>query len=166
MKKTLLLFIVTLSCMSCNKNHGSYENYRDVRKEMYDNYIKNNHDDIENLKITKFAHIGNVTVDGNIYYVIDVSTVIKGMLAPRGICYILLFDTNCNLVEALHPYDTPPLWCEGSRVFLWGETSQNGMCGNAWEFKDGFRENERKLIECPSYGSFEPDEELNSGEEQ
>lgn len=164
--KNILLIFVMIACVSCNNHSGLHEGCCDTRKAMYNSYVNIKQKDLEGIKITKFAHIGNVVVNSRNYYVVDMNAVIEGMLAPRGISNILIFDTNYNLVETIHSCKTPPLWCEGSNIYLWGAVTQEGMYGNVWEFKDGIEEGKRKLIEVPAYGSFEPDEELSNGTEQ
>lgn len=138
----------------------SYGEPRDLRKLLYDDYVKTNSTDLEGKKIVRFAHIGDIEVDGSIYHVVGLRTVLKGMLAPRGNHRILLYGSNLKFLEAV-PYSlTTPLWCEDSRVYLWGAAYLEGMSGNVWEFKDGIEEGERKLIEIPEYGSYKSEETL------
>lgn len=158
--KQLLLILIAFACVSCDESHDSYGEPRNLRKILYDNYVKTNSADLEGVKITKFAHIGEIEVDGSIYHVIDMGAVLKGMLAPRGSNRVLLYDSDLNCIEEFY-ISAMPLWCEGSKVYLWGAQPKEGMFGNVWEFKDGIEEGKRKLIEIPEYGSYKSEETLN-----
>lgn len=161
--KAMLLIVMATVLTSCHVNKECSIN---VRSHLYDIYTKANSEEMKDIKITKFAYIGDITVNNQEYYVIDLRTVIKGMLSPRGINYILIYNDKMKLIEKVYYSLEMPLWCEGSKIYLWGPVTQEGMCGNAWEFKDGFKEGKRKLIESPSYGSYVPDEELDDDVKQ
>lgn len=134
----------------------------DVHKVLYDNYVKENHDELQDVKITRFAHIGEITVNHQEYHVVDLRTVINGMLSPRGNNYILIYDNKSKLIGKVYYSLAMPLWCEGSRVYLWDTETREGMYGNVWEFKDGIEEGKRKLIEIPTYGSYKSEDTLEN----
>ena len=53
------------------------------------------HPDGENVVLTHFSHVGQLTTDaGGTIYVVDRRAVIAGMLAPRGKNAILFFDSR------------------------------------------------------------------------
>lgn len=112
--------------------------------------------DERNLKITRFAYIGTLqTIDGHLL-VVDMATVITRMRAPRGAQYILLFDVKGNFVRKIKT-STPPLWCSGAILFLWGLEEQGELQGNAWDFSRGTNAPELRIIKA--YGSYLPENE-------
>lgn len=70
--------------------------------------------------LTHFGYLGSVvTADGPVH-VVDRRGVLTGMLAPRGQNAIVFFDRHLRYVGRVGYADSRPLWCEGSKVFLFG----------------------------------------------
>lgn len=74
---------------------------------------------------THFAHIGEVRTDKGKHHVAVQWRILTGMLAPRGLpLRLLLFDGDARLLASYEPdfayYGVDPLWCEVSRVYLFG----------------------------------------------
>ena len=160
--RIVYLVFTMLALTSCNVKR---EEPVDVRRILYDTYQTTEMVNVDGVKITKFAHIGEITVNHQEYYVIDLRTVIKGMLSPRGNNFILIYDNKSKLIGKIHYISAMPLWCEGSRIYLWGAEIREGMEGNVWEFKDGIEEGKRTLIEIPVYGSHRSEETLEFADE-
>jgi hypothetical protein len=75
----------------------------------------------EGLQQTQFALIGELEAPEGTFYVAVQKLVGTGMLAPRGQAKLLLFDSKRQLVSSYGLINAYPLWCEGSRVYLWGD---------------------------------------------
>ncbi|WP_146661101.1 hypothetical protein [Anaerohalosphaera lusitana] len=148
-----ILLMVLFSCSSCERQQPN------VRQTLENDYLRNSNE--TDVKVVRFAHIGKIESKGKSYYVIDLRTVLKGMPAPRGNNQILLYDNNLTKVASFQ-YDSMPLWCKGSRVYLFGVDTQEGMFGNVWDFSKGVNEGERRLIELPAYGSYKSEQTLGS----
>lgn len=70
---------------------------------------------------TQFAYIGDVDTDLGTYHVATQRLILTGMLAPRGLPRrLLLFDRHAQLVATYEYESAEPLWCDGSRVYLFG----------------------------------------------
>ncbi len=80
----------------------------------------------DGLQQTQFALIGELEAPEGTFYVAHQKLVLTGMLAPRGQGHLLLFDSKRKLVASFWLISAYPLWCEGSRVYLWG----NGLAWN------------------------------------
>jgi hypothetical protein len=73
------------------------------------------------------------------------------MLAPRGVNYLVLYDSECQWLGTIPLGTTHPLWCEGSYVFLAGGMTDGETAGNVWNFEDGYEDCHVKHV--PAYGS-------------
>jgi hypothetical protein len=75
---------------------------------------------------THFAHFGEVQTAKGTFHVAVQRRILTGMLAPRGLPQrLLLFDKHARLAAAYEAdfsnrLDVGPLWCAGSRVYLFG----------------------------------------------
>ena len=76
---------------------------------------------------TQFALIGTIMAPEGKYLVALQRVVITGMLAPRGQSQLMLFDNKGTLAANYGVITAVPLWCEGSRIYLWGA---NGLLRN------------------------------------
>ena len=77
----------------------------------------------EGVMQTYLAHIGDLHTEQGTFHVAIQRRVTTGMMAPRGhLGRLALFDTDGELVAMYeHSYHgADPLWCEGSRVYLFG----------------------------------------------
>jgi len=83
----------------------------------------------EGVLRTRFAHIGEIEVEGEVYQVAVDRRVLTGMLMPRGQGErLLVFDRELKLVHVLRLYwKGEPLWCEGSKVYLFGMGGAYGV---------------------------------------
>ena len=78
---------------------------------------------------TQFAHIGRVVTGEGIFEVAVQRRILTGMLAPRGLALrLFLFDSSGQVAascDAAYFASAQPLWCEGSRIYLFGFGSWN-----------------------------------------
>ncbi|MEO5804807.1 MAG: hypothetical protein ABIR24_14885 [Verrucomicrobiota bacterium] len=75
----------------------------------------------DELQTTQFALIGEMVAPEGRFYVAVQRLVRREMLAPRGQQNLLLFDAKRRLAASYSLATATPLWCESSRVYLWGD---------------------------------------------
>ena len=95
----------------------------DIREALLNSARKSepNFPDGHELLLTHFSYFGHlVTSRGNIIYVVDQRGVITGMKAPRGQNFIVFFDRQFHYLGKISYIQSRPLWCDGSRLYLWG----------------------------------------------
>ncbi|MHC5056779.1 MAG: hypothetical protein ACYTKD_19005 [Planctomycetota bacterium] len=108
------------------------------------------------VKLTHFAHIGEVHSSVGQLHVVYVQQVIRHMLCPRGAAFLLFFDPRCVLRAKINITNRQPLWCSGSYVFMFGRFRWLGReSGNAWDVSRG--PDDIRLVTVPEYGSYEPE---------
>ncbi|MBB6429788.1 hypothetical protein [Algisphaera agarilytica] len=106
---------------------------------------------------TQLAYIGDITTDAGNYHIATQRLILSGMPAPRGLAYrLLIFNDDLQLVAShdYHSNEAEPLWCEGSRVYLFGAgrlADLGAATGNAIDFRQG--PNHPILIHEERYGS-------------
>ncbi len=88
----------------------------------------------ESIMRTYFAYIGELYIDGQVYFVAHDRRIIKGMSAPRGLQQrMYIFDEDVNLVFSFQYGPTSVLWCANDRIYFFGflneleTTSRNGL---------------------------------------
>ena len=112
----------------------------------------------KDVKLTHFGYIGSVsTAKGDTIYVADQRGVITGMLAPRGLNFIACFDAKYRFLGKVRYVSARPLWCEGSRVFLFGEEHTSLGSGNVIDLAQGWWNREIKSVNA--YGSYRKSEQ-------
>ena len=78
--------------------------------------------DGRNLVLTHFSHVGQlVTSSGDVIYVADQHSVTADALSPHGQSFIVFFDQQFRYLGKLGYYRSHPLWCDGSRLYLFGD---------------------------------------------
>lgn len=96
---------------------------KDIRDIMLESakQLDSNFANEKDVKLTSFAYMCKVTVDGSAIHVVHEKNVLTGMPAPRGIQYISLFDASGTFMTK-HRLDYPstPLWCDGDKIFMFG----------------------------------------------
>jgi hypothetical protein len=96
----------------------------DVRAALLESAKKSEPDfpDGRNLVLTHFAEIGQlVTSRGDVIYVIEQFSVIADAMAPHGQSFIVFFDKKFQFLGKIGFGKSYPLWCEGSKLYLWGD---------------------------------------------
>ena len=92
------------------------------------------------VKLTHFGHFGQVRCGDRDLRVAYARGVITGMLAPRGLSWLLFFDDRNRYVDQI-PIRVggggEPLWCEGSRIYFYGIQWAGETCGNVMDFGGG-----------------------------
>jgi hypothetical protein len=114
------------------------------------------------MVLTHFSHVGQlVTSSGEIIYVGDRRAVIAGMLAPRGQNCITFFDSQFRYLGKIGYVASRPLWCDGSRLYLFGELDgfATGLSGNVIDVADGYQH--LRAYHANVYGSGGDAEEPN-----
>src|SRR5262245_1305187 len=134
---TLVGAMVALAtgCVSVKQNS-------DIRAALLASAEKSDPDfpDGRNSVLTHFSHVGQlVTTSGDVIYVADRSAVLAGMLAPRGQNFITFFDQQFRYLGKIRYTESRPLWCDGSRLYLFGELDSlvNGLSGNVIDVARG-----------------------------
>lgn len=147
----LPLVLCVLAITSCGTNRILPSNQRDIFLEAA-RQNDPSFPDGKKAKLTFFAHFGTVTSTSGVLHVVFMKEVLTGMLAPRGLRFLMFFDEDCNFIGT-QPCTADPLWCEKGRIFMFGLDDYNDEKGNVWDLSKGFPN--RRLITEPAYGSFE-----------
>lgn len=78
--------------------------------------------DGRNVILTHFSHVGELRTDRDErIFVADRRAVLAGMLAPRGQNRISFFDERLDYLGSIGYVHSRPLWCEGSKLYLFGD---------------------------------------------
>ena len=109
--------------------------------------------------LTHFSHIGELrTARGERILVADQRAVLAGMLAPRGQNRISFFDERLHYLGSIGYVHSRPLWCDGSRLYLFGDLDgfpqpgqTNPPGGNVIDVSSGF--DGLKNYHASAYGS-------------
>jgi len=113
----LLAFVAVLS--GCATAHP-----RDVRTALLDSarHTEPGFPDGRQVLLSHFSHVGRlVTSQGDVIYVADQRGVIADMRAPRGRNFIVFFDHRFRYLGKIGYVQSRPLWCDGSRLYLFGD---------------------------------------------
>ena len=101
--------------------------------------------------LTHFSYVGRVnSVQGQIF-VIDMRSVLSGMLSPRGLNYVVFVSDQLRFLGKVSYIDSRPLWCDGSKVILFGGITANQGSGNVIDLAQGYAE--LRVIREKIYGS-------------
>jgi len=95
----------------------------DVRARLLESAKKSESDfpDGQSLVLTHFAEVGQlVTSRGDVIYVVEQYSVTTDALAPHGQWFIVFFDRKFQFLGKIGFYESSPLWCEGSCLYLRG----------------------------------------------
>ncbi|HEV2329749.1 MAG TPA: hypothetical protein VGY56_13285 [Verrucomicrobiae bacterium] len=95
----------------------------DVRTALLDSAKKSepNFPDGHELLLTHFSYLGRlVTSQGDVIYVVDQRGVVADQPAPHGQNFIAFFDRHFRYLGKISYVQSRPLWCEGSRLYLFG----------------------------------------------
>jgi hypothetical protein len=109
MKRFLAILIVPLLLCGCATRRDLWEDLNRAARPASDGVCQ-----------TRLAVIGQIETPEGRFHVAAQSLVLTGMLAPRGMSKLLLFDTRRRLVASYDMISAVPLWCEGPRIYLWG----------------------------------------------
>ena len=78
--------------------------------------------DGQDLVLTHFAEVGKLaTSHGEVIYVVEQRSVTANALAPHGQAFIVFFDQQFQFLGKIGFGRSRPLWCEGSKLYLWGD---------------------------------------------
>jgi hypothetical protein len=111
-----------------------------------------------NEKLVHFAYFGDVQTKSGLLRVVDCKSVLTDMLSPHGKSWMAFFDESGAFVGRFY-YDAPPLWCEGSKIIVWGLEGKlppghpvDSEGGNVWDLADGLAK--LRLLTEERYGSY------------
>ena len=74
----------------------------------------------DGIQQTYFAHIGEIDTKEGTFSICIQRAVLTGMIAPRGLKWLLVFNGDSELVARYPLPNAEPLWCEGPRIYLFG----------------------------------------------
>ena len=80
--------------------------------------------DGKDVQLTRFAYIGAVDTPDGPVHVVERLAVLTGMLAPRGQPHLDFYDKDYRLLASFWWPWGGPLWCEGSKVYLFGSACE------------------------------------------
>jgi hypothetical protein len=152
--KSKLLLCLTLIFSGCVAHLPQPE---DIRTAMLESAGKTEPDfpDGHAALLTHFSHIGQlITLRGDIIYVADQRGVIAGQMSPHGLNYIVFFDAHFRYLGKINYVSSRPLWCEGSKLYLFGDLDSRlpqFPQGNVIDVTDGFTN--LKVYHAKVYGS-------------
>jgi hypothetical protein len=144
MRRFESLFLIFVTALSgCSTPHP-----RDIRSVLLNS--ASNHEpgfpDGRQMLLTHFSYVGHlVTSQGGILYVADQRGVLAGMRAPRGQNFIVFFDRQFRYLGKIGYIQSRPLWCDGSRLYLFGdcdgfpEPGQVSPAGNVIDLSEGYQ---------------------------
>lgn len=93
-------------------------------------------------QLVHLSHVCNLVLGGRRYLVVDVMELVKGAVTPRGVNRIVVLDPALAPVQSLEYTTQRPLFCEGNRLFVFGDITVGGVLpeGNVLTFSnDGKR---------------------------
>ena len=110
MKNILILILSTVFFCSCTSKSASWADLNESANEGIEKGIQQ----------TQLALIGEIQTPDGSFLVAHQRLVITGMLSPRGLNNLLLFQKDGALVKRFTYVQGLPLWCEGSKIYWWG----------------------------------------------
>jgi len=146
----MIFLVPAILCISCAAAPDTRTQMLRASRQSDPNFPDGTH-----RKLTQFAYIGDVAAKGVTLHVVAARSVITGMLAPRGQAWLSFYDVRGGFVgeHAINP-GSPPLWCDGSRVYFFGLQTNGEQQGNALDLRDGFAN--RRYVLAPAEGSWTP----------
>ncbi len=103
-------------------------------------------------RLVHLSQACSVRVEGKLYPVVDVQEIVKGAVTPRGVNRIVVLD-GTKVVQALEYSTQRPLFCEGARLFVYGDLKIGnvGPEGNVLTFGHGAKEVSLSHVEANDY---------------
>lgn len=153
--KLLLTAIALLASLA-----GCIKPQIDIRDQMLAEATRHdlNFPDGKTTVLTQFSYLGSVDSDIGLLKVVSCRSIITGMPAPRGIAWLSFFSADGSFKGRVPiAADSPPLFCEGTRVFFFGPQSNDGFSGNTLDLKSGI--NTARFSFVSREGSWVPDSE-------
>jgi hypothetical protein len=107
------------------------------------------------LLLTHFSHVGQlITSRGEIIFVADQRAVIADQMAPHGLNFIAFFDSHFRFLGKINYVKSRPLWCDGSKLYLFGDLDSRipqYPPGNVIDLARGYKN--LKVYHAKVYGS-------------
>lgn len=137
------LFLVSLSILSiagCLTPHEGHSGLQD-RALLLDALRKGAvlHKDRQTVHV---SHTGNLELDGEIYYVVDIRELIRGAAVARGINHIVVLNQSLEVVQKIEYTTERPLYCVKNQLIVYGDLMINGLLpeGNVLTFSAGAKQ--------------------------
>jgi len=104
---------------------------RNARQAMFDSASVSDPELSSPVVLTHFSHVCQlVENNGDVVYVADRRAVLPDMPMPRGLNYITFFAEDFTYLGKLRYVHSRPLWCDGSKLYLFGNLDVNELPGN------------------------------------
>ena len=78
-------------------------------------------------RLVHFSHTCSLRIDGAEFPVVDVQEIVKGVSTPRGVNRIVVLGPDKKLVHRLEYTTERPLFCEGNRLYVFGDLEVGGV---------------------------------------
>jgi hypothetical protein len=152
-KITPVVLVSLVAGFSCANPVSSVTGDRDIRECLLESARRGDpkFPDGNEVILTHFSYIGKIESAKGSIYIVDERAVISGMLSPRGLNHIAFVSDDLKFLGKIRYVQSRPLWCEGSKVYLFGDLDGGQGDGNVIDLKDGYS-NVRFLRE-KAYGS-------------
>lgn len=87
------------------------------------------------------SHTCDLLIAGRRYPVVDLRELVRGASTPRGVNRVVVLSPDLVVVQRIAYTQQRPLFCQGSRLYLWGSLMLNELSpeGNVLDFSDGGR---------------------------
>jgi len=104
-------------------------------------------------RLVHFSHTCSLRIDGAEFPVVDVQEIVKGAFTPRGVNRIVVFGPDRKPVQMIAYTTERPLFCEGNRLYVFGDLEVGGVGpgGNLLTFGKRGREVRVRHIEANDY---------------
>lgn len=88
--------------------------------------------------LVHLSHTCTLTIDEQIYAVVDIRELVKGAITARGVNQIILLNSEHQLINRIEYGNARPLFCEDNKLYIHGDIIPDGQAdgGNVLVFTD------------------------------
>lgn len=72
-------------------------------------------------RIVHLSHTCNLRIDSRYFPVVDLQELVKGAATPRGVNWIIIFDSALKPVQKIEYTTERPLFCLDNRLYVFGD---------------------------------------------
>lgn len=135
-RTSLGVLAIALAVSGCKTSKSSVDAQRrleSLRRELQTTGILD-----KDRKLIHLSFVGNLKVDGQTFAVLDIMELVPGASTPRGVNRIIILDPSLVAAQQIEYTTERPLFCQGSRLFVWGDLTIGGVLpeGNVLTFTD------------------------------
>ena len=87
--------------------------------------------------VAHVSHVCSLAIGGSDYPVVDLQELVRGVAVPRGANAILILDPHLRLLHRIEYATERPLFCDGNRLYVWGDITVSGLAGEGNEITLG-----------------------------